>query len=153
MNRESPRLVLDTNVVLDCLVFDDPMTRDLLAALESRQAHALVHELTLDELRRVLAYPKCRLAAAEQEEVMARYRAATTFAQMPQGFSRAMPLLPPGFPRCRDGDDEPFLALTYHARADALVTKDKAVLKLRGKARKFGVAITAPTELPSILKL
>jgi predicted nucleic acid-binding protein len=66
---------------------------------------------------------------------------------MPEGFSRETLLLPSNFPRCRDGDDQPFLALAYHARAEGLLTKDKAILKLRKKVRKFGVSILAPRDL------
>ena len=141
------RLVLDTNVVLDCLVFCDSATRDLTAAIEARRVQALVHQHALDELERVLAYPQCRLALTEQRQVLDRYLAAATLAPMPDGFSRDTLLLPPGFPHCRDRDDEPFLALAYHTRADGLVTKDKAVLKLRRKAQRFGVAILAPAEV------
>lgn len=153
MSVSSSRFVLDTNIVLDCFVFDDPMTRDLLTALESHHIQALAHDLALDELQRVLAYPQFYLAAAEQGLVLARYRAVATLVPMPNGFSRETPLLPAGFPRCRDGDDEPFLALAYHARAEGLVTKDKAVLQLRTKARQFGVTILAPTDLPLFLAL
>lgn len=135
------RLVLDTNIVLDCLVFRDPSMQALMAAIQAQRVQALVHQLALDELERVLTYPQCRLATSEQRLVLDRYRAAATLMPMPEGFSRETLLLPPGFPRCRDSDDQPFLALAYHARADALVTKDKAVLKLRKKARKFGVEI------------
>jgi putative PIN family toxin of toxin-antitoxin system len=141
------RAILDTNIVLDCLVFRDPWTRDLIDALEARRVHALVHPLTLDELQRVLTYPQFRLDAAQQAEVMDRYLGMTTSVGTPEGFSREDLLLPTGFPRCRDRDDEVFLALAYHARADGLVTKDRAVLKLRKKARKFGVAIVAPREV------
>lgn len=147
MNRPF-RLVLDTNIVLDCLVFDDPATRELTAAIESRHLQALVHQYALDELERVLAYPQCRLNVTEQQQVLDRYLAATTMAPMPDEFSSDNLLLPPGFPRCRDRDDEPFLALAYHAHADGLVTKDKTVLKLRRKVRKFGVAILTLAELP-----
>jgi putative PIN family toxin of toxin-antitoxin system len=140
------RLVLDTNIVLDCLVFDDPALRELTAAVEARHVQALVHESTLDELRRVLAYPQLRLAEAQRQQVLNRYLAASTPAPIPDGFSRDTLLLPSGFPRCRDRDDEVFLALAYHARADGLVTWDKAVLKLRRKARKFGVAILTPAD-------
>jgi putative PIN family toxin of toxin-antitoxin system len=145
--RSNVRLVLDTNIVLDCLVFQDPAMGELIAAIEARRVQPLVHEHTLDELRRVLAYPQCQLAATEQRQVMERYLSAATVAPMPDGFSRGTLLLPPGFPRCRDRDDELFLALAYHARAEGLVTKDKAVLKLRRKARSFGVAILAPADL------
>lgn len=147
MSSANLRLVLDTNIVLDCLVFRDSATRELIAAIEARRVQVLVHQYALDELKRVLAYPQCRLAATEQQQVLERYLTTVTAASMPDEFSRNNLLLPPGFPRCRDRDDEPFLALAYHARADGLITKDKAVLKLRRKARRFGVAILTPADL------
>lgn len=144
------RLVLDTNIVLDCLVFRDPAMRELTAKLEARRAQALIHPCTLDELKRVLAYPQCRLGVTEQRLVLDRYLAVATLVPMPDGFCRETLLLPPGFPRCRDHDDDPFLALALHARADGLVTKDKAVLKLRKKVRRFDVAILGPADLSFI---
>lgn len=143
----SARLVLDTNVVLDCFVFRDPALQALVTAIEGGVVGILVHEHTLDELRRVLAYPQCRLDDGTRQLVFDRYLAIAIQPPMPQGFNREALLLPAGFPRCRDRDDEPFLALAYHARADGLVTRDKAVLRLRRKARRFGVAIHAPTDL------
>jgi uncharacterized protein len=142
------RLVLDTNIVLDCLVFRDSATRDLTAAIEARRVQVLVHQHALDELESVLGYPQCHLAVTEQRQVLDRYLTLATLTPMPHGFTRDTLLLPPGFPRCRDRDDAPFLAIAYHARADALVAKDKAVLKLRRKTQRFGVAILAPAELP-----
>lgn len=149
MNARPFCLVLDTNVVLDCLVFDDRATRELTAAIEARRVQALIQQHSIDELERVLAYPQCHLSTTGQRQVLDRYLAMTTMAPMPEGFDRNNLLLPPGFPRCRDTDDEPFLALAYHARADGLLTKDKAVLKLRRQAQRFAVAILAPTDLPS----
>jgi putative PIN family toxin of toxin-antitoxin system len=147
------RLVLDTNIVLDCLVFRDSAMRELTEAIETGRVQALVHECTIDELERVLGYPQCGLTITEQRQVLDRYLAAATLTPMPNGFSRDTLLLPPGFPRCRDRDDEAFLALAYHARADGLVTKDKVVLKLRRKVRKYGVAILAAADLSTLLKL
>lgn len=143
----SARLVLDTNVVLDCFVFRDPALQALVTAIEGGVVGILVHEHALDELRRVLAYPQCRLDDGTRQLVFDHYLAIAIQPPMPQGFNREALLLPSGFPRCRDRDDEPFLALAYHARADGLVTRDKAVLRLRRKARRFGVAIHAPTDL------
>jgi uncharacterized protein len=146
----SSRLVLDTNIVLDGLVFRDSATRDLMAAIEARSVQVLVHQHALDELESVLAYPQCHLAVTEQRQVLDRYLSLATLTPMPDGFTRDTLLLPPGFPRCRDRDDALFLALAYHARADALITRDKAVLKLRRKTPRFGVAILAPADLPSL---
>lgn len=150
VNPRPSRLVLDTNIVLDCLVFRDLATNELTAAIEARRVQALVHQYALAELKRVLTYPQCRLTVTEQRQVLDRYLAATTLVSMPDGFSSCALLLPTAFPRCRDHDDDAFLALAYHAQADGLVTKDKAILKLRRKARRFGVTILAPADLQTL---
>ena len=108
---------------------------------------ALVDQYTIAELHRVLAYTQCALSEAQQKEALERYLAKASYHTLPANFSAATLLLPPTFPRCRDPDDQPFLALAYHAAADALITKDKALLKLRKKARKFGVTILTPKDL------
>ena len=55
-------------------------------------------------------------------------------------------LLPADFPRCRDADDQHFLALAYHAKADGLLTKDRELLRLKKRAARFGVTIVSPKE-------
>jgi predicted nucleic acid-binding protein len=98
----------------------------------------------------VLAYPQCRLDAAAHQEVLERYVSITTLVDTPGGFSRQHLALPPEFPRCRDRDDDLFLALAYHSRADALISKDRDILNLRKKANKFGVAIRSIGEVEEI---
>jgi putative PIN family toxin of toxin-antitoxin system len=145
--RPFPRFVLDTNVVLDCFVFDDRDARSLRSLLDAGHAEALVHAYTIAELQRVLGYAPCRLSEAQQKEALDRYISKASHPPLPDNFATDNLLLPPTFPRCRDADDQPFLALAYHAAADALVTKDKALLKLRRKAKKFDVTILRPSEL------
>jgi len=135
------KLVLDTNVVLDWLVFQDAGTETLRRGIEEKRIAVITYELALEELRRVLGYPQLKLDAAKQTAVFEAYRATASIVTVPQGYSPEQLLLPAGFPRFRDPDDDHFLALTHHAAADALVSKDKAVLKLRKRARKFGVTI------------
>ena len=98
MNLDPFRFVLDTNIVLDCLVFKDPGVRRLMTVLEARRVQALVHPLTLDELKRVLAYPQFRLKPTEQQQVLDHYLGLATLAAMPEGFSRETLLLPTDFP-------------------------------------------------------
>lgn len=138
-------LVLDTNVVLDWLVFCS--APDLQRAVTERRVQIVTHQPALEELRRVLTYPQCKLDPPAQQQVLQLYRSATTLAALPMGFSIEHLMLPAGFPHCRDGDDDPFFALAHHARADALVTKDNAVLKLRKRALRFGVTILTPAQL------
>ncbi|MEQ1519193.1 MAG: putative toxin-antitoxin system toxin component, PIN family [Usitatibacteraceae bacterium] len=124
------RLVLDTNVVIDWLVFDDPYMNPLRHGVRDARVEVLTHPPAIDELNRVLAYPQLKLSIERQQEVFARYTSASTVVKMPDGFSTKRLMLPGGFPRCRDRDDEPFLALAYHAKADALASRDNAVFGL-----------------------
>jgi putative PIN family toxin of toxin-antitoxin system len=138
------RFVLDTNIVLDWLVFRDPGVAGLQQALSDRRVELITHQPALDELRRVLGYQQCKLQPDEQQQIFERYLSAAASAATPEGFSLENLLLPAGFPLCRDHDDQHFLALAYHAHADGLITKDKALLRLRKHAGKFGVTILGP---------
>lgn len=140
-------LVLDTNIVLDLLVFHDTGVQDLEQAIAERRATIVTNAPAIDELCRVLAYPQCKLAADEQQNLLNQYRALSSEPALPAGLTRDDWLLPAGFPLCRDCDDQHFLALTYHARADGLVTKDRQVLRLRKRAARFGVTILDPDTL------
>lgn len=145
------RFVLDTNIVLDWLVFRDPSVAGLQQALTERRMELVTHQPALDELRRVLGYPQCKLEPTERQEIFERYRSVTVTGATPEGFNLENLLLPSEFPRCRDRDDQHFLALAYHVRADGLVTKDKAILSLRKRARKFGVKILSPAQMNSAM--
>ena len=51
-------IVLDTNIVLDVLVFRDPATQPLQQALHSGQRRWIATPAMREELARVLAYPQ-----------------------------------------------------------------------------------------------
>jgi putative PIN family toxin of toxin-antitoxin system len=127
--------VLDTNVVLDLLHFDDAMARPLRLALEDRRARCVVALATLEEWRRVLAYPEFALDAARQAGLLARYQALSEMAEAAR--------VPAGLPNCSDPDDQKFLELAAAARAQALVSKDRALLKLRRRCAPHFRIMTA----------
>jgi putative PIN family toxin of toxin-antitoxin system len=116
-------LVIDTNVVLDLLHFDDAIARPLRLALEAGRVRCVASAATLDELQRVLAYPEFGLDAARQAALLTRYRALSETAKTVEGCA--------GLPRCSDPDDQKFIELAAAVRAQGLVSKDRAVLKLR----------------------
>jgi putative PIN family toxin of toxin-antitoxin system len=146
------KFILDTNIVLDWLVFNDLSTSVLRAAIASRRVEAHTHPVLIDELQRVLAYPALKLDTARQAAVLNEYRTKTTLAGEPRDFARNNLQLPAGFPKCCDSDDQPFIALAFHVKADALVTRDKAVLKVRKRAARFGVVITDMDEANKIIE-
>jgi putative PIN family toxin of toxin-antitoxin system len=117
-----PRVVLDTNVVLSALVFGGGVSARLRRAWQDGLCTPLVSAATTHELIRVLAYPKFRLDAAQQDELLADYLPWTRVVRVPQP--------PPRVPDCRDTADTMFLHLATAGRARVLVTGDKDLLAL-----------------------
>ena len=115
--------MIDTNVVLDLLHFEDAIARPLRLVLEAGRVRCAASAATLDELQRVLAYPEFDLDAARQAVLFARYRALSEAAQTIGVCA--------GLPRCSDPDDQKFIELAAAVGAQGLVSKDRAVLKLR----------------------
>ncbi|OQW87154.1 MAG: putative toxin-antitoxin system toxin component, PIN family [Rhodoferax ferrireducens] len=116
------RVVLDTNVVLSALVFGGGLPGRLRRAWQKRALWPLADTATVQELIRVLAYPKFRLSQADQSELLADYLPHTQTVAMP-------PQLPP-VPECRDPYDLMFMRLAVAGRAQVLVSGDKDLLAL-----------------------
>ena len=113
------RLVIDTQVWLDWLVFDDASVAPLRAAIEANHAHVVIDHACLAELERVLAYPLKRAV-----DVQACVATCLRIAMKVE--CEASPELPV----CRDPDDQKFLELAAAAKADCLVTRDRELLRL-----------------------
>jgi len=109
-----PRAEFDTNVVLSALVFGGGVPAALRMAWQRGDFLPLVSRATAAELVRVLAYPKFKLGAAEQEELLADY--------LPLCETVTIPDPPPRTPACRDAHDLPFLELAIAGDAAWLVT-------------------------------
>jgi uncharacterized protein len=134
-------LVLDTNVVLDLFHWGNVDAVPIMAALEAGQIECLADRRTLDELQRVLTYPQLKLTP---EMIVDRYQRYSSLVQMIDE-GEAPPL-----PRCKDRDDQMFLELAARAQADVLVSKDKALLKLRGRT-KLGFQILKPATAAALI--
>ncbi|CAJ9616057.1 PIN domain-containing protein [Burkholderia pseudomallei] len=166
--RAGRRVVLDSNVWIDILVFDDPAARPIRDALETGAITALIDVRCLIELERVLDYPQFKARAVDKAAALATVaRLSERVAGPERGDARGTPApharacpppcadaaarapaddAPPRpLPKCRDRDDQKFLELAYTARADWLVSKDRALLKLtRRTERDFGFRIAQP---------
>ena len=138
---QPPRLVLDTNVVMDLFHFQAPPLAALAQAIRNDDVTCLANERTLAELERVTGYPQFRLDEAGRQSLMQRYRAHLTVLPLPGADSPALPALP----KCRDPDDQMFLELAQYSQADLLISRDNLVLKLaRARQRPCPFAILAP---------
>ena len=151
----NPLLVLDTNVVFDLLHFDDATARPLRLALEDGRVRCVVTDATLAEWQRVLAYPEFALDPVQQAALFARYQALALKADS-VGVDIGLPhkgtpihygLKPvwSRMPRCSDADDQKFIDLAAASEAQGLVSKDRAVLKLRRRCSPL-FRVMAPAE-------
>ena len=141
------KLVLDTQVWLDWLVFDDPSIRGLRNAVHLGRARIYIDAACDAELERVLAYDLGRhsIAPAAQAAALAQAR---RLAQRITGTLSAAERA--SLPQCRDPDDQKFIEAAALAGADVLVTKDRALLELnRRRTRALPFRIITPTEFPS----
>ncbi|CAH2800950.1 MAG: FIG00452560: hypothetical protein [uncultured Caballeronia sp.] len=144
-NSAAPRrIVLDSNVWIDILIFDDPATRPIHAALEARTLEALIDSRCLTELTRVLDYPQFVRMDIDKAAALARVARLSTFV------ATTLPDEAHPLPRCKDRDDQKFLELAHASGADWLVSKDRAVLKFaRRVARDFVSRFASRSRSPS----
>lgn len=126
------QLVLDTNVVLDLLVFGDPRARPISEGLAAGQLRWIATAAMREELARVLAYP--RIAAR-----VAFHRGAAT--EVLADFDRHAQLVdvPGKAPyTCGDPDDQKFIDLAVAHRC-TLLSKDDEVLRMRKRLERLEV--------------
>jgi putative PIN family toxin of toxin-antitoxin system len=132
------RLVLDTNVWVDWLLFDDPAIAPLKSAHSGGRATIAIDAACLQELETVLAYPEFRLDDAQRAAHLTEVDRCTIRTSLRR----------PGhpLPRCSDPDDQKFLALAMDAAADWLLTRDNALLRLNRRLEAMGCRIGSPVQ-------
>jgi uncharacterized protein len=129
---------LDTNVVLDWLLFADPAVQTLASAIEQGRLRWIATAAMRGEFEHVL---NRGLAAARSADT-ARFELTWE-----QHCIEHPPVLPAVAPlRCTDDDDQKFLDLALAVGARWLVSRDRALLKLRSRAATLGLAIVTPSQ-------
>ena len=134
-------MVLDTNIVLDLLLFDDPAAAALRLQLEAGAARWLATHAMREEFERVLAYPKIApwlsLPGKDREALLACFDRLSLLTV-------AAPRAPV---HCSDADDQIFidLAVTHQA---CLLSKDLAVLRLGKRLATLGAVVHIASAAP-----
>jgi putative PIN family toxin of toxin-antitoxin system len=131
------RLVLDTNIWLDWLVFDDPGIKPLQAAVAAGDAEIVINVDCETELLRVLGYPlqKWTLNTDRQTACINVCRSVARKVETPCTIT---------LPACADADDQKFLELAAGADAHYLLSKDRALLVLAQRRPPLPFHIVTP---------
>ncbi|MFM2057711.1 MAG: hypothetical protein RLY71_2096 [Pseudomonadota bacterium] len=131
-------IVLDTNVLLDWLVFRNSVTTTLQAELDAGRLRWSVTAPMLQELGYVLTPA---LLARWQVDPEAPWQTVRRYAHEVEA---PAPLGPDQRLRCSDRDDQIFIDLALTRRCRWLLTRDRALLKLARRAGLQGVTVLTP---------
>lgn len=131
------RVVLDTNVLLDWLVFDDPATRAIGQAVERGHMAWLQCPGTNKEFEHMVRHASLARWQPDVDRCIAALVRLGHCVETPaRGHRVAL--------RCSDADDQVFVDLALAHQARWLVSRDRAVLKLARRARPLGLQIVTP---------
>jgi predicted nucleic acid-binding protein len=142
--KSPPDIVLDTNAVLDWLVFADPAAQPLGAAVCNAELRWIATTAMLAELHdvlgRLLTHPPLQRWQAAHATASAEVERLIQIVDTPAPLSAALRL------HCTDPDDQCFIDLALTLRTPWLVTRDRALLRLARGARPHGVAVLTPAK-------
>lgn len=118
------RVVLDTNTLVSALLFRHGRLSWLRHAWQVGDVTPVLCRATMDELLRVMTYPKFGLERAAIDELLADL--------LPYAEVVTLEAARAAGPICRDPEDQVFIELLIAAGADALVTGVRDLLALAG---------------------
>ncbi len=127
-------VVIDTNIVLDMFVFNDPASVTIKTSLAAGTLQWIASSVMRDELERVLAYPHIVLKLD-----FYKISAESVLAQFDLG-ARLAPVAAKATAICKDPDDQKFIDLAVAHQA-LLLSKDKAVLCMEKRLLGLGVIV------------
>ena len=131
-----PRIVLDTNCLVSALVFSRSRLSLLRTYWQASRYIPLGCEETVNELIRVLTYPKFELSQEEIEQLLGDILPFLETCKLHGPYEPIDGL--------RDPYDSVFIHLAQQAQADVLVSGDQDMLALQGKIP--GLVISSPAD-------
>lgn len=138
-DKASPLVILDTQIVMDWLVFDEVSLAPLIAAVVSRRLHWTATLAMKGELLHVIGRGVAARFAPDPARIEEAFEQYCRFVDEPVlGIAR---------PRCSDTDDQKFIDLGLALAATeptSLISRDRAVLKVAKRAAKLGLPILSP---------
>jgi uncharacterized protein len=135
-SKEPVGLVLDTNAVLDWLVFANPSMASAAAAVESGAVIWLACSRMREELARTLTHVNLAKWHPNVAHVLSTFdHHARILAAPPPSPARL---------RCTDPDDQVFIDLSLATKAHWLLTQDRALLALARHALGHGLRVLTP---------
>ena len=137
-NAGVPTVVLDTNVVLDWLVFGHPSCAQLTDHFAGGRLRWLASQAMRDELAHVIGRGAVDAWAPDLPALWAAWDRLALPTEPRPSIGAATRL------RCTDADDQKFIDLALAHGARWLLSRDRAVLKLARRTRPLGLEVLTP---------
>ncbi|MFY9271326.1 MAG: putative toxin-antitoxin system toxin component, PIN family [Candidatus Manganitrophaceae bacterium] len=118
------RVILDTNVLLSGLILPDSLPGRIVQAWREARFDLVFSEEMLEEIRRILAYPKINKRLKWDADEIERFLLLLRLKCVTVNPS------PMRFDGLRDSDDAAILSALIESNAEALITGDKDLLIL-----------------------
>ena len=116
------RLVLDTHIWLEWLLWRSPRIDPLRAGHAAGFLQLYYSSASLDEWRRVLGYPQFALPTEQIQALVLELQSLCLQCEPAPALAT--------LPQCRDPDDQKFLELAVQCEANYLLSRDKKLLKI-----------------------
>jgi len=139
-------VVLDTNVVLDWLLFRDTRCAGLAGPLRSGHWRWHATPSMRGELASVVRRPALQRWAPDCEHILSIFDSLTNLCDEAPSAAGATGRL-----RSNDPDDQKFIDLAVSVKATWLFSRDRALLRLARPAQGLGIRILTPARWQQLL--
>jgi putative PIN family toxin of toxin-antitoxin system len=139
-------VVLDTNVVLDWLLFRDSSCAGLTGPLQAGDWRWHATPSMRGELASVVWRPELQRWAPNCEHILSIFDSLASLCDEAPSAAGATGRL-----RSSDPDDQKFIDLAVSVKASLLLSRDRALLRLARPAQGLGIQILTPARWQQLL--
>jgi len=129
---------LDTNILLDLIIFKDISVEKLQVLFEKNKIYFLFSSETVDEFKRVINYEKFKFSESQKNKFIKELNHLIGNTNVFDLNIRKLPVI------VKDPDDHKFIELAYHTKTQYLLTKDNDLLKIKKKLINYGILALKP---------
>ena len=136
--KKSIPVILDTNILLDLIIFKDISVEKLQVLFEKNKIYFLFSYETVNEFNRVINYEKFKFSETQKNKFIEGLNYLIGKTDVFDLNSNELPII------VRDPDDHKFIELAYHTKTQYLLTKDNDLLKIKKKLIDYGILALKP---------
>jgi len=138
------RIVLDTNILVRAIATPDGPARALLREIRIRDHHLLISQFILDEIRRVLHYPRIQSRWPVSEDEIETFTNGLREVALLVNLDESEPL-----EVVQDPDDSPILQTAVVGNVDVICTLDRHLrtTEVESFVESRGIRILTDVEL------